>query len=176
MDMAARNINSMMTSSIGRLFDAVAGLLGLGLRVSYEAQAAIALESLALETSPAGRRYSFGYGKEHPVVIDAAPVIAGILEDLGSGVPVSEIAAAFHESVAGMIVDTVVRLASLNGCQAVVLSGGVFQNRLLCERVMELSAHTGIDFLMHRTVPPNDGGVSLGQVQIAAARIAKGTL
>ena len=176
MEMAARKINSMMTSSAGRLFDAVAGLLGLGLRVSYEAQAAIALESLALETSPAGRRYSFEWAKGHPIDIDAAPVIAGILEDLGSGVPVSEIAAAFHESVAGMIVDTAVKLAALNGCRAVVLSGGVFQNRLLCERVMELSASSGIDFLMHRTVPPNDGGVSLGQVQIAAARIAKGTL
>ncbi len=103
-------------------------------------------------------------------------MIAGILEDLGAGVEQAEIAAVFHESVAGMIVDTAVRLASLNGCQAAVLSGGVFQNRLLCERVMELSARTGIDFLMHRMVPPNDGGVSLGQVQIAAARIAKGTL
>ncbi len=176
MEMADRNINSMMTSSAGRLFDAVAGLLGLGLRVSYEAQAAIALESLALEKGPVGKRYSFGYGENHPVEIDAAPVIAGILEDLGAGVEQAEIAAVFHESVAGMIVDTAVRLASLNGCQAAVLSGGVFQNRLLCERVMELSARTGIDFLMHRMVPPNDGGVSLGQVQIAAARIAKGTL
>ena len=176
MEMADKNINSIMTSSAGRLFDAVAGLLGLGLRVSYEAQAAIALESLALETGAAGRRYSFGYGKGHPIDIDAAPVIAGILEDLGSGISASEIAVVFHESVAAMIVDTAVSLAELNGCRVAVLSGGVFQNRLLCERIMELSGGTGTEFLMHRTVPPNDGGVSLGQVQIAAAMIARGAL
>jgi hydrogenase maturation protein HypF len=176
MEMAAKNINSMMTSSAGRLFDAVGGLLGLGLKVSYEAEAAIALESLALEAGPAGRRYSFAYGENHPVEIDAAPVIAGIMEDIGSGVPAEEIAAVFHESVAAMIVETATRMAELNGCPAAVLSGGVFQNRLLCERIMEISDGTGTRFLMHRTVPPNDGGVSLGQVQIAAAMIAKGAL
>ena len=148
----------------------------MGLRVSYEAQAAIALESLALGTAMHGRRYSFGYGKNHPIEIDAAPVIAGIMEDLGSGVATPEIAATFHESVAAMIVETAVRLAELNGCRTAVLSGGVFQNRLLCERIMAISEGTGTDFLMHRTVPPNDGGVSLGQVQIAAARIARGAL
>jgi len=73
-------------------------------------------------------------------------------------------------------VDTAVSLAELNGCRVAVLSGGVFQNRLLCERIMELSDGTGTEFLMHRTVPPNDGGVSLGQVQIAAAMIARGAL
>jgi hydrogenase maturation protein HypF len=75
-----------------------------------------------------------------------------------------------------MIVDTAARLACLNGCTAAVMSGGVFQNRLLCERVIDLSSGTGIDFLMHRTVPPNDGGISLGQVQIAAAMIERGVL
>ena len=176
MEMADRNINSMMNSSAGRLFDAVAGLLGLGLRVSYEAEAAIALESLALEAGPAGKRYGFELGEGHPIEIDAAPVISGILEDIGAGVPAAEIASAFHESVGVMIVDMAVKLAALNGCRVAVLSGGVFQNRLLCERVVELSAGTGIEFLMHRTVPPNDGGVSLGQAQIAAARIARGAL
>jgi hydrogenase maturation protein HypF len=176
MEMADRNINSMPTSSAGRLFDAVASLLGLGLKVSYEAQAAIALESLAFEAGRGEMRYRFGYGKGHPMEIDAAPVIAGILEDIGAGVETAVIAAAFHESTATMIVDTAVRLAGLNGCTSAVISGGVFQNRLLCERVMELSSGTGYEFLMHRTVPPNDGGISLGQVQIAAARIERGAL
>jgi hydrogenase maturation protein HypF len=176
MEMAARNLNSIPTSSIGRLFDAVAGLLGLGLTVSYEAQAAIALESLASEAGEGEKRYSFGYGENHPMEIDAAPVVAGILEDIGAGLDPALIAAAFHESVAAMTVDTAVMLAGLNGCSTAVMSGGVFQNRLLCERVIDLSAGTGISFLMHRTVPPNDGGVSLGQAQIAAARIARGAL
>ena len=176
MEMAARNINSMPTSSAGRLFDATACLLGLGRKVSYEAQAAIALESLALEAGQGEKRYSFGYGENHPMEIDAAPVIGGLLEDIGSGIEPAAIAAAFHESVAAMIVDTAARLAGLNGCAVAVMSGGVFQNRLLCERVIDLSSGTGIDFLMHRTVPPNDGGISLGQVQIAAAMIERGAL
>ena len=176
MEMADRNINSMPTSSAGRLFDAVACLLGLGLRVSYEAQAAVALESLAFKAGQGEVRYRFGYGDNHPMEIDAAPVIGGILADIGAGVEPAVIAAAFHESIAAMIVDTAGRLAGLNGCTAAVISGGVFQNRLLCERVMELSSGRGIEFLMHRTVPPNDGGISLGQVQIAAARIERGTL
>ncbi len=176
MEMAGRNINSIPTSSAGRLFDAVAGLLGLGLKVTYEAQAAIALESLAFEAGPGEKRYGFVCSEDHPMEIDAAPVIGGILGDIGAGIEPAVIAAAFHESVAAMIVDTVVSLADLNGCSTAVMSGGVFQNRLLCERIMKLSAGTGTRFLMHRTVPPNDGGVSLGQAQIAAARIAGGAL
>jgi hydrogenase maturation protein HypF len=176
MDMADRNINSMLTSSAGRLFDAVAALLGLGLKVSYEAQAAVALESLALGAGRAESRYRFGYSESHPMEIDAAPVIAGIMEDISSAVDPRDIAASFHESVAYMIVETAVMLAGLNGCSAAVLSGGVFQNRQLCERIMDLASGTGTAFLMHRTVPPNDGGVSLGQAQIAAARLARGGL
>jgi hydrogenase maturation protein HypF len=110
------------------------------------------------------------------MVIDSSPVIQGILDDIDQGTAPAEIAAAFHESVAAMIVGTAVKLADLNGCSAAVMSGGVFQNRYLCERIMDLSAAAGIDFLMHRTVPPNDGGVSLGQAQIAAARIARGAV
>lgn len=176
MDMVSRNINSILTSSAGRLFDAVASLLGLGLKVSYEAQAAIALESLAFEAGEGEKRYSFEYGENHPMEIDAAPVVAGILEDIDAGIDPAVIAASFHESVAAMIVDTAVSLAGLNGCTTAVISGGVFQNRLLCERVMVLSEGRGVRFLMHRTVPPNDGGVSLGQAQIAAARIARDAL
>lgn len=176
MEMAGRNINSIPNSSAGRLFDAVASLLGLGRKVSYEAQAAVALESLAFEGGRGDKRYSFEYGSTHPMEIDAAPVIGGILDDITAGVEPAVIASAFHESAAAMIVDTAVRLAGLNGCTKAVISGGVFQNRLLCERIIDLSSGSGIDFLMHRTVPPNDGGVSLGQVQIAAARILKGAL
>jgi hydrogenase maturation protein HypF len=176
MDLAGKRINSIDTSSAGRLFDAVAALLGLGLKVSYEAQAAIALESLAWDAGRSKARYRFEISDSHPMIIGASPVIEGILRDLADGTAPAEIAAAFHESVAAMVVDIAVQLAGLNGCSTAVMSGGVFQNRLLCERIMELSAGSGVDFLMHRTVPPNDGGVSLGQAQIAAARIAKDEL
>jgi hydrogenase maturation protein HypF len=176
LEMAEKRINSIPTSSAGRLFDAVAALLGLGLTVSYEAQAAVALESLAWTAGAGEARYAWGSSEGHPVSIDASPVIAGILDDIGAGRDPARIAADFHESTAVMIVDTAAGLARLNGCGAAVLSGGVFQNRLLCERVIDLSSGSGVDFLMHRTVPPNDGGISLGQAQIAAARIAGSAL
>ncbi|MCK4538858.1 MAG: carbamoyltransferase HypF [Candidatus Krumholzibacteria bacterium] len=172
--MVSRMINTHMTSSAGRLFDAAAALLGLGTKVSYEAQAAIALESLALEASDPERRYSFDISAGEPALIDGAPVIRGIVDDLKGGRSGRDIAAAFHLSVADMIVEMAMKLAAENGCREVVLSGGVFQNRLLCENIMKSSASSPASFHFHRIVPPNDGGVSLGQAQVGIAKMIKG--
>jgi hydrogenase maturation protein HypF len=171
--MVSGMINTQMTSSAGRLFDAAAAILGLGAKVSYEAQAAIALESLARYSDPE-RRYSFDISEDDPVLIDGAPVIRGIVDDVKSGIAGKDIAAAFHLSVADMIVEMATRLAAENGCREVVLSGGVFQNRLLCENIMKSSASSQASFHFHRIVPPNDGGVSLGQAQVGIAKMIKG--
>lgn len=170
--MAERGINSIEVSSMGRLFDAAACLLGCGTRVSYEAEAAIALESLALEGGPGCPEYRFGVSDDHPAIIDPAPVIEAMLGDISSGAGREDIALGFHRGVASLAVDLGSRLAGLCGCRTAVLGGGVFQNRVLCESIIELSKDVDTDFLMHRIVPPNDGGLSLGQARIAAAMLA----
>ncbi|MBU8921461.1 MAG: carbamoyltransferase HypF [Bacteroidales bacterium] len=172
--MVSQMINTHMTSSAGRLFDAAAAILGLGTKVSYEAQAAIALESLAREVTDPERRYSFDISEGEPVLIDGAPIIKGIVDDLMDGIAGKDIAAAFHLCVADMIVEMATRLAVENGCREVVLSGGVFQNRLLCENIMRSSASSQVKFYFHRVVPPNDGGISLGQAQVGIAKMIKG--
>jgi hydrogenase maturation protein HypF len=174
--LARRGINAPLTSSIGRLFDAVAFLLGCGHRVSYEAEAAVALEELAVRHGPTERCYRFGMEEGDVIVIEPAPVFEAILLDLGAGVPVPEIASAFHNTVAGMIVGLAGRLARREACNGIVLSGGVFQNRFLLERLLGDTQSGRERWYQHRLVPPNDGGLSLGQIQIGAARIEKGLI
>jgi hydrogenase maturation protein HypF len=167
----SRGINSPLTSSMGRLFDAVACLLGCGPRVSYEAEAAVALEALAREAKDRDRAYSFAWGEGPLAEIDPAPVLGAVLEDLAKGRSIPDVAAAFHRGVAGLVVDLSSDLARRHGCADVVVSGGVFQNRLLCECVMERARGAAIRIHQHALVPPNDGGVSLGQIAVGAALI-----
>jgi hydrogenase maturation protein HypF len=169
LDLARRGVNSPLTSSIGRLFDAVAFLLGCGDRVSYEAEAAVALEALALDSPTVDRSYGFDFTEGNVVEIEPAQVITGVLEDLVSGVPAPVIARVFHASVARLVTDLSQMLAGRCGVKSVVVSGGVFQNRLLVEQVMRRAATTSLRWHQHRIVPPNDGGVSLGQLQIGAS-------
>ncbi|MFO7914585.1 MAG: carbamoyltransferase HypF [Candidatus Krumholzibacteriales bacterium] len=170
LDMAARGVNALPTSSIGRLFDAAAYLLcGTG-EVSFEAEAAIALEAMALEAGkPAGRyRSSIDWTSG---IIDPAPVVAGIMDDLERGADPARIALSFHISMAEMVTEAIGELSGRHRCGDAVFSGGVFQNRLLCELLLAETAKLDINCYFHRDVPPNDGGVSLGQQQVAAARI-----
>lgn len=169
-------INSPLTSSMGRFFDAVAFMLGCGARASYEAEAAVALEALALEAKDSARIYEFAWIGSGPAEIDPAPVLEGVVEDLRRGREPAEIAAAFHRGVAKLVFDLSRELCEAHGCGNVVLSGGVFQNRLLCERVMELAASSPLRFHQHILVPPNDGGVSFGQLVVGAAKIRKGSV
>jgi len=173
-ELFTRGVNSPLSSSAGRLFDAVAFLLGCGERVSFEAEAASALETLALEAGDSRRRYRFDVSEGDIMEIDPAPVIGGIVADLTDGVSRQEIAAGFHVSLAVLIADLSVKLAKRWGCRAVVISGGVFQNRFLCESVMRLFESRDVRFYQHELAPPNDGGVSLGQAQVGSARIEKG--
>jgi hydrogenase maturation protein HypF len=166
--MAERGINAPLTSSAGRLFDAVAALLGVRDAISYEGQAAIELEQLADPAEPGCYRAA-AHGGE-PLRIAAADLVRAAAGDLGAGVSAPVIAARFHNGVAALIEETCVTLRERCGLDAVALSGGVFQNLLLADRVVSALAHRGFRVLTHRRVPCNDGGISLGQAVIAASR------
>ena len=159
------NLNSVPTSSIGRLFDAVATLAGGRQTISYEGQAAIEFEALAADT--VSEAYSFDLLKD---TFDAAPLIAAVVADLRRGVDTAVIAAKFHNAVANLIVQLSLQLRRQTGLNQVALSGGVFQNvRLLETAVHQLHTHQ-FETFTHHLVPPNDGGLALGQAIIGGMR------
>jgi hydrogenase maturation protein HypF len=166
--MAERGINAPLTSSAGRLFDAVAALLGVRDAISYEGQAAIELEQLADPAEPGCYRAAADGGE--PLRIAAAGLVRAAADDLSAGVSAPVIAARFHNGVAALIEETCVTLRDRCGLDTVALSGGVFQNLLLADRVVSALAGRGFRVLTHRRVPCNDGGISLGQAVIAASR------
>jgi hydrogenase maturation protein HypF len=159
----ARQLNVVPTSSIGRLFDAVSALAGVRQEVNYEAQAAIELEMLVADGVDAA--YAFDLAG----AIDPSPVIRGVVADVRSGVPVSVVAAKFHNGLAQMIHDVCLWLRDETTIDEVILSGGVFQNVTLLERALPLLRDAGFTVYTHRLVPPNDGGISLGQAVVAGA-------
>ena len=161
---------TISTSSMGRLFDAVAAICDLCDRVSYEGQAAIRLEQIASDTNATYDWQIESTGAT--IVVDPAPAITEIAADVHRGVPVGEIAGAFHRSVATMIRDVCIRLRDLDGINVVALTGGVFQNRRLVELAVPLLDDAGFETLRHAQVPPNDGGISLGQVAVGRAFLA----
>jgi hydrogenase maturation protein HypF len=153
------------TSSMGRLFDAVSALAGVRQVVAYEAQAAIELEGLSRGADGNTPRYAFSLDAGRlPAVIDPAPVLTAVIADLRAGMPAGVVGARFHRAVAELIVD----LAALaeSGTQTIALSGGVFQNALLLGLALEGLEHKGFDVITHTQVPPNDGGIALGQLLV----------
>ena len=158
-----RGVNTVPTSSSGRLFDAVSSLAGVRQEINYEAQAAIELETLVDETVIDA--YPFELGQE----IDASPLIRSVVADVKSEVSAGVIAAKLHNGLSLMIRDTCVLLRESSGLSEVALSGGVFQNVSLLERLLALLSEAGFTVYTHRLVPPNDGGLSLGQAIVAAA-------
>jgi len=169
--MLSRNLNSPLTSSCGRLFDAVAALVGLRDIVSYEGQAALELEQIAAEGEEG--EYPFAVqGEAETFVIDWRPLLQALVDDLLAGVDAARVSARFHNSMAAMIVDGCRRCAEISGVTQVALSGGVFQNALLMETVLPQLRDAGFKVLTHALVPANDGGISLGQAAIARARLS----
>jgi len=165
---------SLRTSAMGRLFDAVAALCGLADEVSYDGQAASLLEQAAGATS---RWYRWEASAGATLVIDPAPTVRAVVDDLGKGVDVGVIAGAFHAGLARMVVDVCRRLRDETGIATAALSGGVFQNRLLVELAAPALKAAGFAVLLHSQVPTNDGGISLGQVAVGRARLeASGTI
>ncbi len=168
--LAATPAFSPLTTSMGRLFDAVASICGLRARVNYEGQAAVELEAAATR-AVTRRRYEIALSPVgHPLVLDPRPAVRQIAADVAAGVDVNDIAAGFHAAVAVMAADACTRMAADRGLERVVLSGGVFQNRLLLESTAGALTHGGLEVLVPIALPPNDGGVSFGQAAVAAAR------
>ncbi|MGQ9913006.1 MAG: carbamoyltransferase HypF [Thermogutta sp.] len=174
------------TSSVGRLFDAAAALLGFGESASFEGQAAMQLQFAAevlREAYHKGRRdaepetvaqplaacriTTADDGDDaRPLIVDWRPLFASLLRARGDGVATPTLAAAFHARLA----QTVTQIARRFGCRTIALSGGCFQNSLLREMVGRLADHDGLTLLMHHEIPPGDGGLALGQVWLAALR------
>lgn len=156
------------TSSMGRLFDAVSSLAGVRHVVDYEAQAAIELEGISRGTDCGPTAYTFTVDASGATaVIDPAPVLHAIVADLRAGVSPSLIGARFHRAVADLIVELACTHA--DSSRPVALSGGVFQNALLLESTLTGLHDRGIDAMTHRAVPPNDGGIALGQLLVGNA-------
>jgi hydrogenase maturation protein HypF len=166
--MARRGINAPVTSSAGRLFDAVAALLGVRDAINYEGQAAIELEQLADVTEDGC--YRAGITDGTPLRVAGADLVRAAAADLVAGVSRPVIAARFHNGVAAAIGDVCVALRDRHSLDTVALSGGVFQNLLLTDRVVGQLTGQGFRVLVHHSVPCNDGGISLGQAVVAAAR------
>jgi hydrogenase maturation protein HypF len=196
--MLERRLNTPLTSSMGRLFDAVAALAGVRDRASYEGQAAIDLEALATAITPDGS-YPFDIaspprppvrlvaqqaaaarsdeqgkagdaetGDASPTIIDTRPLIRAIAAEAGKGVEPARIARRFHSTLVELIVAVCEQVRRASGIQAVALSGGVFLNALLTAEVSARLRQDGFRVYRHRLVPPNDGGLSLGQLAVAA--------
>ena len=220
--MIVRGLNCPPTSSLGRLFDAIAALIGLRSEVLYEGHAAIELEMLAWSESgrgiehgddvehgdrqgrhyhttneapnetvygsgdPGGRHaspvrripsnrvqepYPFVIGEQKPVTLDVSPMIRAIVSEIQQGVPPSHIASRFHYTIAELLAAAACEARERTHLKSVALSGGVFQNRLLLETLLARLEELGFQVYINRRVPPNDGGLALGQLAVAAARL-----
>ena len=164
---------SIVTTSVGRLFDAVAALMGLRSRVTYEGQAAIELEALARSVPRASAR---GYPTEIAEaaspggldVLDPSPLVAAVLREVEEGADRAAVAAGFHEGLGRATAALGARLARRHGLDTVALSGGVFQNVRFSDIVEDALVAEGLTVLVHESLPPNDGGISVGQAAIAA--------
>jgi hydrogenase maturation protein HypF len=163
--MLFRRLHIVETSSAGRLFDAVAALLGVGAEVSFEGQAAIALENLAAPEVTAA--YPFELTSNEPIQIDLRSTIAAITGDLAADRSVHQISACFHNTLAAAVAEVCSRMQASTGPNRVCLSGGTFQNLYLLRRTVVELRRRGFAVFLHAVVPANDGGLSLGQAVIA---------
>jgi hydrogenase maturation protein HypF len=166
--MIARQIQTVDTSSCGRLFDAVSSLIGIRHETTYEGQAAIELEAVASSCSGV---YPFAIEVGAPFQIDLRPLIEAVVRDITGGVAAGEISARFHFTMAHVIADACDRMRDSHGLARVCLSGGTFQNLRLLGHTAPLLRERGFEVFTHRQVPTNDGGLALGQALIAASRL-----
>jgi hydrogenase maturation protein HypF len=183
--MLERGVNSPVTSSAGRLFDAMAALVGLRQENHFEGQAAMILEYAVdeivtdaypmamtndqipnLKSQISNPQSTIHNPQSQPLVLNWGPLLEALLADLRRGVPVGMMAAKFHNA----LVKGIVAVAQAVGVERAALSGGCFQNRILLERAYRRLAEAGIRVYVHQRIPPNDGGIALGQVAVAAAQ------
>jgi len=167
LEMIKKRINAPLTSSLGRLFDGVAALVGLRNEVAFEGQAAMELEMMA--ASPADHSYDCHWPSGTPLQIPTAPIIRAVVEDLLQGIAPAVISARFHLTLVRLFTDLCDQLRRDTGLTRVVLSGGVFQNAILLGGLVRALEDKSFKVYTHKQVPTNDGGLSLGQAIIAAA-------
>lgn len=171
--MLNKRINSPLTSSVGRLFDGVASIIGLRHRMTFEGQAAMEMEFAIADAAPTEESYVLPALRQSPrpddshLIVDWAPVITQILADCRRQIPVGVISAKLHNT----LVEAIVRVAQHIGEARIVLSGGCFQNRYLSERAVRRLEQEGYHPYWHQRVPPNDGGIALGQLYAGGVRV-----
>ena len=164
LELIHKGIRTFATTSMGRLFDAAAALLGFTREITFEGQAAMWLEQLA-RSAPLSQPYPFPFtGGE----LDFRPLLRAVVEDRVSGRDGREIARSFQRGIAQGLQDALDVISRRQGLDTVVLSGGVFQNELLLEDLKSLLADGSLQIWTNHAVPPNDGGISLGQAALAA--------
>jgi hydrogenase maturation protein HypF len=161
-----KQINTPQTSSMGRLFDAAAALAGVRQRVNYEGQAAIEFEALADEAEAGIYPFELSQAR-----VQTRSAVEALVADVLAGVPLPKISARFHNGIANVLRVATSEIKKQTGIQKVVLSGGVWQNITLLRRTLSLLGSDGFKVYIHREVPTNDGGLSLGQAAVAASRL-----
>uniref|UniRef100_A0A7C2I180 Carbamoyltransferase Kae1-like domain-containing protein n=1 Tax=Ammonifex degensii TaxID=42838 RepID=A0A7C2I180_9THEO len=164
-----KRFNSPLACGCGRLFDAVAALLGVCWEATYEGQAAVELGEMVLPPEEGEKISPYPFAVEGEV-ISPTGIITGVLADLRKGKTREFIATRFHNTLLAIIIEVVKRVREITGLVRVALSGGTWQNRYLLARAKELLTREGFTVLCHRQVPPNDGGLSLGQAVVAYRR------
>ena len=167
--MITRGIQTVATSSCGRLFDAVSSILGIRHETTYEGQAAIELE---MQATHATGTYPFDIEEGAPFRIDPRRMIEAVVQDRINGIPAGEISARFHLTMAHMVADACYRIGTASGLTRVCLSGGTFQNLRLLTHTVTLLRERGFEVFVHHRVPTNDGGIALGQAVIASWRLS----
>jgi len=170
--MIDRNLNTVLTSSCGRVFDAVASIVGIRQEVTFEGQAAIELEMAA--RADVDESYPFEISERQPALIDLRPVIREIVHDMREAQSREKIASRFHNTIAEVTAEVCRRIRVTDGQNRVCLSGGTFQNLRLLERTVALLRQSGFEVFLHSKVPPNDGGIALGQAAVAAQILTSG--
>jgi hydrogenase maturation protein HypF len=168
-------VNAPLASSAGRLFDAVAALLGVRDRVSFEGQAAMELEWLAESATATAGGYPFALGEPGPAryEVDTRPLVAAVTHACRDGVAPALIARRFHQTLVDVIVRVVHNIRRNTGLSCVVMSGGVFANNILARSATTALERARFEVFTHRLVPAGDGGLSLGQLAVAAARLTR---
>ena len=166
-EMISRGVHCPETSSLGRLFDGIAAILGVRDQVHNEGQAAMELEMLAEEDTRA--TYAYEWVEEEARIVSIEPLIRGVVEDIGKGIRPSHIGGKFHRTLICLFTELCALLRKENGLNRVVLSGGVFQNATLLTGLLRTLKEEGFQVFSHEQVPTNDGGISLGQAIVASA-------
>jgi hydrogenase maturation protein HypF len=166
-EMIQKDINCPQTSSLGRLFDGVAAIVGIRNRVNFEGQAAMELEMLA--AGDVDSIYDFEWQTGDPIQILPAPIIRGVVQDVQNGLLISEIGIKFHKTLIALFSEICLAVRRDYDLNRVVLSGGCFQNSILLTGMIHELASSDFEVFAHQRVPTNDGGISLGQAMVAAA-------